>query len=170
MTNLLIRNILRLIILVLFQVLVLNNVQVSGYINPYMYVLFILLLPFETPPWLLLVSGFVLGLSVDLFSNTPGMHTSATVFMAFLRPYVLRWIASFNKYESGTYPRLYYYGFNWFLKYSLILVFLHHLFIFYAEVFRISYFFHTLLRVILSTFFSVFLIVLSQFFIFRKQK
>lgn len=170
MIDTLLRNILRMIVLVLFQALVLNNIQVSGYINPYVYVLFILLLPFETPYWLLLVSGFVLGISVDLFSNTPGMHTSATVFMAFLRPYVLKLLESYDEYEPGTYPRLYYYGFTWFLKYSLILVFLHHTFLFYVEVFRMTYFFHTMLRVLLSTLFSVFLIMLSQLFIYRKQR
>ncbi len=164
------RNIFRMFILVLFQVLVLNNIQVSGYINPYMYVLFILLLPFETPRWLLLVSGFAIGISIDLFANTLGMHTSATVFMAFLRPYVLKLLMPHDEYEKSTYPRLYYYGFTWFLKYSLVLVFLHHTFLFYVEAFRITFFFHTMLRVLLSTLFSVFLIILSQFFIYRKQK
>jgi len=164
------RNIFRMFILVLFQVLVLNNIQVSGYINPYMYVLFILLLPFETPRWLLLISGFVIGISIDLFANTLGMHTSATVFMAFLRPYILKLLMPHDEYEQSTYPRLYYYGFTWFLKYSLVLVFLHHTFLFYVEAFRITFFFHTMLRVLLSTLFSVFLILLSQFFIFRKQK
>ena len=140
MINLVVRNIFRMFILVLFQVLVLNNIQVSGYINPYMYVLFILLLPFETPRWLLLISGFAIGLSIDLFANTLGMHTSATVFMAFLRPYVLKWVMPHDEYEQSTYPRLYYYGFTWFLKYSLVLVLLHHTFLFYVEAFRITFF------------------------------
>lgn len=170
MINPVTRNIFRMFILVLFQVLVLNNIQVSGYINPYMYVLFILLLPFETPRWLLLISGFAIGISIDLFANTPGMHTSATVFMAFLRPYVLKSLMPHDEYEQSTYPRLYYYGFIWFLKYSLVLVFLHHTFLFYVEAFRITFFFHTMLRVLLSTLFSVFLITLSQFFIYQRQK
>ena len=107
MINLVIRNILRMLVLILFQVLVLNNIQVSGYINPYMYVLFILLLPFETPRWLLLISGFAIGISIDLFANTLGMHTSATVFMAFLRPYILKLLMPHDEYEQSTYPRLY---------------------------------------------------------------
>lgn len=169
MNNPVLRNILRMFVLVLFQVLILNNIQISGYVNPYMYVLFILLLPFETPRWLLLISGFAIGLSIDLFANTPGMHTSATVFMAFLRPYVLKLLLPHDDYEQGTYPRLFYYGFSWFLKYSLVLVFFHHIFLFYVEVFRTTYFFHTMLRIILSAIFSVFLIILSQYFVYRKQ-
>jgi len=168
MINLLGRNIGRFIVLVLFQVLVLNNIQFSGYVNPFMYVLFILLLPFETPRWLLLISGFLLGLTVDIFSNTLGLHAAASVFMAFMRPYVLRITSPRDGYESGTYPRVFYYGLTWFLNYAIILVVMHHLFLFYFEVFRFSEFFRTLLRVILSSSFTIIIIVLSQYIIYRK--
>ena len=168
MINLFARNAGRFIILVLFQVLVLNNIQFSGFVNPFMYVLFILLLPFETPRWVLLVSGFLLGLSIDIFSNTLGLHASATLVMAFLRPYVLRVISPRDGYETGTYPRVFYYGISWFLNYAIILVFAHHLFLFYLEVFRFSEFFRTLLRVILSSSFSILIILLSQYIVFRK--
>jgi len=168
MIKILSRNILRFIALLLIQVLLLNNIQFSGFFNPYMYVLFILLLPFETPNWVLLVSAFVLGLSIDLFSNTMGMHTSATVFMAYLRPHVLKIIAPRDRYETGSYPRIYYYGLTWFLKYSIILIFAHHFFLFYIEVFRFSGFFTTLTRVILSSIFSILFVVLSQYLMFRK--
>ena len=168
MINLLGRNIIRFIVLVLFQVLVLNNIQFSGYMNPFMYVLFILLLPFETPRWLLLISGFLLGISVDIFSDTLGLHASASVFMAFLRPYVLSVISPREGYESGTYPRVFYYGLTWFLQYAVILVVMHHVFLFYFEVFRFSEFFRTFLRVVLSSSFSIAIIVLSQYIIYRK--
>ena len=93
MIKILSRNIIRFLFLVFIQVLVFNNIQVSGLINPYIYVIFILLLPFETPKWAILGLAFLLGISVDLFTNTPGMHSTATVLMAFLRPYVLSIIA-----------------------------------------------------------------------------
>ncbi|MBN2349252.1 MAG: rod shape-determining protein MreD [Bacteroidales bacterium] len=162
------RNILRFLVLVLIQVLIFNNIQFSGYINPYVYLLFILLLPFETPGWLLLLSAFLLGFTVDIFSETLGMHTIATVFMAFIRPYVLQILAPRDGYESGTYPRIYYYGFLWFLKYTVILILAHHFVLFYLEIFRFSDFFRTFLRVILSSSFSVFFIVMSQYIVFRK--
>jgi len=162
------RNIIRFLILVLFQGLILNNIQLGGYINPYIYVLFILLMPFEAPGWSLPVVGFLLGLSIDLFTHTPGIHASATVFIAFLRPYVLTMIAPRDGYEVGSFPRLYYYGFVWFLKYTVILVLAHHLFLFYIEVFRFSDFFTTFFRALISAIFSITLIVLSQYFIFRR--
>ena len=132
------RNIIRFIVLILVQILVLNNIQISGYIVPYFYVLFILLLPFETPKWMLLFIAFALGITVDLFTQTIGMHAAASIFMAYLRPWVLEMSAPRDGYEPGTYPRLYYYGFQWFLKYTVILVLSHHLVLFYIEVFRFS--------------------------------
>lgn len=150
------------------QILIVNNIQINEYFLPQFYILFILLLPFETPRWLLLVSAFTLGISVDLFTQTPGMHAAASVFMAFLRPWILEMSAPRDGYETGTFPRLYYYGFQWFLRYTVILVLAHHFVLFYIEIFRFTEFFSTLLRVLLSSLFSIILIMLSQYFIFRK--
>ena len=162
------RNIARFIILVLAQVLIFNNIQFSGYINPYIYILFILLLPFETPKWMLLVSAIFLGLTIDIFSDTLGMHTIATLFMAFLRPFVLNLISPRDGYESGTFPRVSYYGITWFTRYTSILIVAHHFVLFYIEIFRFGNFFSTFFRVILSTIFSLAFIVLSQFFVYRR--
>lgn len=162
------KHIFRFVILVLIQVLVLNNIQLSGFVNPYMYVLFILLLPFETPSWLLLFLGFTLGISIDVFTDTLGMHASACVFLAFLRPYVLNYIALRDGYEVGTSPGILHYGFVWFLKYAAILVFAHHLFLFVVEVFSFSNFWDTLTRTLLSSVFTMVLILTSQFFMFKK--
>ena len=162
------RNILRFVVLILFQVLVMDNVMINGYMIPYIYILFILLMPFETPRWIQLLSGFALGLAMDLFTGTLGMHTAACVLAAFARPYLLDLMASRDGYESETYPRIHYYGFLWFLKYTLLIVVIHHLALFYLEVFQLKYFFSTLLRVILSSILSTSTIVLSQYFVFRK--
>jgi hypothetical protein len=162
------RNILRFLILILAQILIFNNIQFSGYINPYIYILFIILMPFETPKWMLLVSAFLLGLTIDIFSDTLGMHTIATLFMAFLRPYVLNIISPRDGYEPGTFPRVSYYGLAWFTRYAFILILAHHFVLFYIEIFRFGNFFSTLLRVILSTIFSLGFIVLSQFFVYRR--
>jgi rod shape-determining protein MreD len=162
------RNIFRFVVVILFQVLVMDNVMINGYMIPYIYLLFILLMPFETPRWIQLLSGFALGLGIDLFNGTPGMHTAASVLVAFVRPYLLELLASHDGYEPETYPRIHYYGFLWFLKYTLIIVLIHHMALFYLEVFQLKVFFSTLLRVILSTILSTSTIVLSQYFVFRK--
>lgn len=162
------QNIVRFALLVLFQVLIFNNIELGGYLNPFIYTLFILLLPFETPGWIVILSGFFLGLSVDILSETLGMHTAATTFMAYLRPIALSMVSPRDGYESGSFPRVYYYGFIWFLQYSLILIFAHHTVLFLTELFRIQDFFYVLLRIILSTVFSVLLLSLSQYLVFRK--
>lgn len=168
MIKILSRNIVRLIVLILLQVFIFNNIQFSKFVNPYFYIIFILLLPFETPGWVMLILSFMLGFSIDLFSQTLGIHASSTVFMAFCRPYILRLIAPRDGYESGTFPRLYYYGFGWFFKYTAILTLVHHIFLFYIEVFTFSDFFLTLLRALLSTIFTITLIIISQYFIYKK--
>ena len=162
------RNIVRFAVLVILQVLIFNNIELGGYLNPYIYTLFIILLPFETPGWIALISGFLIGLSVDIFSETLGMHTAATTFMAYLRPIALSMVAPRDGYESGSYPRVYYYGLSWFMQYALILVFAHHTVLFLTELFRVQEIFHVIVRIFLSTLFSVLLIGASQYLVFRK--
>jgi rod shape-determining protein MreD len=156
------------ILLILFQVLLFNNIQFSGYVNPYVYILFILLLPVELPAWLLLILSFLTGLIIDFFSGSLGMHTASTVLAGFVRPYVLQIISPRDGYEPGSEPSMIIYGFRWFLIYTLILVLIHHTALFYLEVFRFTDFFRTLLRVLLSTLFSAAIILLIEYY--RKGK
>ena len=162
-------NILRFILLILLQVLVLNNINLGGYLNPYVYVMFILLLPFETPNWLLLLSAFVLGFTIDIFTASMGMHAAAATFMAFLRPSVSRIIHSRKEYEPGIKPGINDLGIRWFFSYTLILVFAHNLLLFFVEVFRYEEFFTTMSRVILSTMLSTLLIILINLLV-KKDK
>jgi rod shape-determining protein MreD len=162
------KDILLFIILVLAQVFVFNNIQINGYINPNIYILFILLLPFTTNGWVLLLSAFFLGLSVDLFSQTLGMHAFATVMMAGARPLALSIMSPREGYTANTSPSIADYGFGWFLRYTLFLVLIHHLTLFYIEVFSFQGFFRTLLRVILSVTFTVILVILEQYLFERK--
>jgi len=168
MIRIYLRNILRFFTVILLQVLLLDNVQLGGFMNPYFYLIFILLLPFEVPDWLLLSTAFILGLCVDFFNGTPGMHAAASVFMAFTRPFILKNFSPRDGYESGTFPRVHYYGIEWFTKYTLFLVLAHHFFLFFLETFQFSDIFFTLLRIIVSTLLTTIIIVLSQFFIYRK--
>lgn len=154
------------IVLVLVQVLFLNQVQFSGYVNPYLYILFVMLLPLNTPKYVTLIAAFLLGLSVDVFSNTLGVHAFATVFIAYLRPLIIRLITN-REEDMADYPGLIQNGFLWFLNYAVLMVFIHHTVLFYIEVFSFSNFLGTLYRVLLSSLFSVFVIVLSQFIVFR---
>jgi rod shape-determining protein MreD len=164
MINSIIRFGLVFILLVLLQVLLFNNIQFSGYVNPYIYIMFILLLPVEIPSWLLLLLSFGLGLIMDLFTSSPGMHSSATVLTAFVRPFILRVISPRDGYEARSEPSMMTYGFRWFLIYTVLIVLIHHTALFYIEVFRFADFFRTMLRVLLSSLFTVTFILLIEFY------
>ena len=170
MLNAIIRNIFRFIILVLVQVLIIKNLELGRFINPFIYVLFIIMLPFDTPKWLLLLSGFTLGITIDMFYDTAGMHAAACVCMAYVRPGVLKLFSPRDGYEIGTQPTIQYLGVPWFLSYSGILVLLHHLVLFYIEIFRLSEFFTTFFRVLVSSLFTMLLVVFSQYLFNRKKE
>jgi hypothetical protein len=156
------------IILSATQVFVLDNIQLSGYINPYVYILFILILPYNISGWLLLLISFITGLTIDFFEHTIGIHTAACVFMGFARPGVIRLVGEKEELEPGQYPNIADFGSSWFLAYSVILVFLHHLALFYIEVFRLAEFFITLLKVITNTAVSTALIMIIQYLFYSK--
>jgi len=168
MINSILRYSLIAIVLILLQVLLFNNIQFSGYINPYVYIMIILLLPSVIPPWALLLVAFFTGLTVDLFSGSPGMHTSATLVAGFSRPYILRFISPRDGYESGSELSMEVYGFRWFMIYTSIVVLVHHLTLFYIEVFRFADFFRTLLRALLSSAFTIGFILLIEYY--RKRR
>ena len=162
-------NIARFVLLALAQVFVFNKIQVTGYISPQVYVLFILMLPFEISGFWLLAWGFAMGLTVDFFMHTPGMHAAAAVTLAFLRPGVIRLVGKKDDVEPWQYPNVRDSGPMWFLAYTLILVFLHHLILFYLEVFRFSEFFYTMLKVLINTALTTLIIMLIQFLFFSRK-
>ena len=155
------------VVIVLIQILLMNNIQFSGFINPYFYILFIILLPINIPSYILLILGFVLGITIDIFSNTPGIHASATVFVAFIRPFIINSYNLDDK-EKMLIPSISNIGVKWFIKYVVIMILAHHLFLFYIEVFSFSGFLLTLMRCFLSSIFTFVFILISQFIIFRK--
>jgi hypothetical protein len=127
------------------------------------------MLPFETPDWLVLLLAFVLGISIDMFSDTGGLHAASSVMMAFFRQPVLKLISPRDGYDEMQKPILQQFGFKWFFSYTGILVIVHHGFLFYLEVFRLTDFFSTLARVILSSLFTLLLILISQFFFSNRK-
>lgn len=168
MINSILRYIMVFIILMLVQILVLNNIQFSGFVNPYIYIMVILLLPVEISPIVLLLTSFLTGLTVDFFVGSTGMHAGASVFAGFVRPYILRLISPRDGYEPGATPSMVAYGFRWYLIYSLLIISVHHFVLFYLEVFRFEDFFRTLLRVLLSTIFTLSIVLLAEFY--RKAR
>lgn len=167
--KLLFRNIALLLFFGLLQVLFLNNIEItSRLITPYIYFAAVLLFPFQTPVWFRLIAAFMLGLLVDVFSDTGGMHAFASVFAAYIRPAVLQLVEPRDGYEYPLQPLVSHLGFNWFLKYSSIMLGIHHIVFFILDTFSIKLFFLQIDVMILSFLFSGIVILLSQFLVFRK--
>ena len=161
---------LQFVFLVLIQVIVLNNIQFSSFINPFLYILFILWLPIETNKALVMALAFAIGLSVDVFSDTMGMHASASIFLAFARPYVIQFLSPREGYESNLVPSVGNLGIAWFLSYASICTILHHIFLFFVEVFRFSEFFSTIGRALASSVFTIVLILITQLFFHNSSE
>ncbi|MFS8617745.1 MAG: rod shape-determining protein MreD [Solitalea sp.] len=169
MIRLFILNIVRFFVLVLFQVLFLKNFSLYNLAIPWFYILFILLLPLQISNFLLFVLSFLLGLSVDMFSNSPGMHAAACTVLAFCRILLLRTITPRDGYEMAVEPGIKDMGLRWFLIYSSVLVLVHHLILFNLEVFRLSEFLISSVKAISSAVFTIFLIILSQYLFTGKR-
>jgi rod shape-determining protein MreD len=152
------QNIFRFILLVLFQVLVLNNIQFLGYINPYVYILFILALPVQTPRWFALVLAFGLGLTIDAFSNTMGMHAFAAVMVAFLRNGTIKLFTAIEEGNNPT-PSFHTFGVSAYVKYVVLLVFVHHATLFLLEAFSFYHFWLLLAKIVLSSLVTIVLVL-----------
>ncbi len=136
--------------LILVQVFVLSNIRLLGYINPYIYVLFIFLLPVKFSRGLTLIFAFILGLIIDAFSNTLGMHAFSAVLIAFLRNPVIKIFTSIEE-GANPVPSFYTFGVAAFIKYITILVLIHHTTFFFLEIFTFVGLGQTLLRIGLNT-------------------
>ena len=164
-----IRNSIRFIVLLFLQVLVVKNIPFGSYFLPMPYVLFILMLPFEIPGVILLLASFSMGLFVDLFYDTQGMHASAASMMAFLRLHYLKIISPREGYDVLLKPTIHHMGFGWFASYSLVLIFMHHFLFFNLEIFSISKFFSILFRSIGSALMTFLFCFVIQFLFYRNK-
>jgi hypothetical protein len=152
------------------QVLIIQNINLTSYVILLPYVLVVIMLPFETNKILVLFTSFVLGVCIDYFYDSSGLHAFACTLMGFSRYYVLKYISPRDGYDAGVKPTVEDMGLAWFLSYAGILIFVHHLFLFYLEVFRFSEFFTTLFRVILSSIGTFAMVYLIQFLFFSRGK
>ena len=168
MNNRFIINTLRFIGLVLLQVLVIDNIRLGYYIHPCVYILFILLMPFNTPKWKLLINGFFIGMTIDLFCGTPGLNAAATVFMAFLRPMVINGMTRRKDINENDEPSLNNMGVSWFLIYASLLLLAHNLLLFLLELFSFKLFHIIIIQTILSVA-SFILVLFLILMLFKKS-
>ncbi len=156
------------VVLVLLQVLVLNRMELSRWVSPFIYPLFVLLLPFDVPRWLVLLLSFAIGLSVDTFSNTLGIHTAATVFMGYMRHGIITLMRPQADYQPDDQPSLGIMGFRWFATYAALCVFVHHAICFLLEYFSLYYIGDVFIKTVCSATLSLAMILLWEYFFYNK--
>ena len=170
MSKILAINIFRFFILLFIQVFLLKNIVFYGLNIPFLYILFILLLPFKTPNSLLFALSFLMGLSVDLFSDTLGLHAAACTVMAFVRIFFINITVQEDNHDYEPEPKLGLMGFRWFFFYTLLLTFVHHFFLFNLEVFKFDEIGNTISRVFISSLFTLLLIFAEEIVFYRKKQ
>jgi len=152
-------------IYLLVQVMLLKNLVLFNTAFCFFYLAFILLLPVETSPMILMIAGFVMGISIDIFYDSIGVHAGALVLVSYIRNLWLDRVTPQGGYDAGDLPSLAANGLQWFLVYALPMIFVHHFILFYLEAGGFSLFGYTLLKIFMSTFFTLSVILMIQYLI-----
>lgn len=166
--NKLFNNILLFFFLFLLQVLILNNIRLFDYVNPYLYIVFIFVYPYDKSKFSLLSFSFLLGLFIDFFSNSGGIHASASLFIAFIRLYVFKIVfqkteVDFDFFSLNEEP------FGKFFNYTVTLTIIHHFILFSLINFSFHNFTNVITNTLFSSVFTLLLYFLGSFIFSRKQ-
>ncbi len=168
MNNALLNNLARFILLLAAQIVIFNKFNLFGFINPFPYILFLILYPVNSNKNTFLLASFALGITMDAFSNSGGVHAAACVVLAFLRPQIFKFAFGLS-YEYQTVKL------NDILtpeRFSFILasVLIHHLVLFFLEIFSFELFFQMLFRTIFSSIFTIILSIIIIYLIKPKKR
>jgi hypothetical protein len=168
--NVVLKNSIRFVLFVLLQALVFNQIEIGFGIHLMVHPLFIMLLPFETGVFTLMILGFGLGLIIDIFSNTYGLHASSLLLMAYMRPIIFKFYGPREGYDPLKEPSVFDMGSRWFVFVFGYLILLHHFWYFLIEIFRFDQFLLILQKTIFSVIISYLLCIVLQTFLIKKSK
>jgi rod shape-determining protein MreD len=156
-------NIARFFILLIIQIVVFNNINLFGFISPFPYVLFIILYPVNGNKSGLLIASFFLGIILDMFSNSGGIHTAACITLAYFRPAVFKFAFGVSyeyqtiKLNDSLTPERF--------SFILVSVLLHHAILFVLEAFQFSLIWDILVRTILSSIITIIICIILIYLI-----
>lgn len=159
----------RLIVILFSQIIIVNNLRLSTYLNPFFYIFFLMLLPLRTPAPIVLIAGFCCGLIMDMFMNTPGMHTLASTSISYFRLFYFKLTLTREQLTTIQMPDIASTGIRWFLIYAVLFILIHHSVLFFAEAFTFAEALQTFYRIIFSS--SVtFVLIMGIHLLFYKVK
>ena len=160
-----IKYLLQLPFFLLIQIYILNEVLFASYINPFLYLIVLIIMPFKTPKWYLLLYAFTFGFLIDVFSGNLGMHSSACLILAIFKQTISKITVPHNIIEENDELTIQKIGSKSFILFTTILVFIHHLILFVLE--HATFNFQIIVKVILSTIFTCLIISISQLFFYK---
>ena len=146
-----------------YQVLILKNIVLFNTAFCFLYVAYLFFLPVESNPLFLMFAGFIMGFAIDIFYDSLGLHAFSCVFVMYVRNYWLSLITPQGGYDVSATPSIAINGMQWFLVYTIPLVFLHHSILFFVEAGGFGMFWFTLWKIITSTIFTTLVTVVVQF-------
>jgi len=168
--NVVLKNSIRFVLFVLLQALVFNQIEIGFGIHLMVHPLFIMLLPFETGVFTMMILGFGLGIIIDIFSNTYGLHASSLLMMAYMRPVIFKFYGPREGYDPLKEPSVFDMGSRWFVFVFGYLILIHHFWYFLIEIFRFDQFLLILQKTIFSVIISYLLCIVLQTFLIKKSK
>ncbi|MBS1917731.1 MAG: rod shape-determining protein MreD [Bacteroidetes bacterium] len=170
--SVLMKNIIRFILFILVQVFVLFKIPpLHRFITPYLYYLYILWLPFNMPRLSLTSVGFLFGLCLDYFTETPGLHAAACTLIAYVRPFVINLLISKEGADkSYASPSIRSMGWAPYATYVLVLTVLHHIYLVFLEWMSFGSFMYFIGKIIATTGISLLLILVTELLFFRNEK
>lgn len=169
--NNILKNSIRFVLFLLIQVIILNEIPpLHQYITPYLYFTFLLWLPFGTNRITLTIIGFILGFCLDLFTNTPGLHTAAASLMGYVRPSILNLLlAQETSEEINKEPSAGTMGWGPYAVYVLILTFIHHFYLVLLEWLQFGNFTYFIGKVFATSLLSVLLVFVVELVMNRRK-
>jgi len=155
--------------LILLQVLILNRIHLFGYATPILYSYFLLKLPMGRNVFFVIIAAFLMGLSIDIFLNTPGMNAAAITIVAAFQRNIRSLFFDQNEYYEEFIPSIHATT-KPFLRFAAFMVSLHIALLFMIEAFTLFNLVNTLLRIASSTLVSFALIVAIDSLMYRERK
>ena len=169
--NKVLKNSIRFVLFLLIQIIILNEIPpLHQYITPYLYFIFILWLPFGTNRLTLTILGFLLGYCLDLFTNTPGLHTAAGTLIGYIRPSILNLLLAQETSEEITKePSVGSMGWVPYFIYVMIIAFVHHFYLVLLEWLQFGSFTYFIGKVFSTTLMSTLLIFVVELVMNRRK-
>ena len=167
--NVIVVNTARFVLFVFLQIFIFNQLEFGFGIHLLMCPLYIMLLPFEMNIIILLMIAFGMGIFVDVFSNTYGLHASSLLLMAYCRPAIFKVFAPRENYDFLKKPTYLDMGHLWFFSTFGLLLLIHNLWFFMLEAFSFNGFLYTIQKVVLSFIFIYLVSILLQILLMKRS-